>query len=543
MRAVVAFTVVLALVVAFGSSGAGASKAPQKAQAVRRLHGPDPLGPVPDWNIVVMGDLNLMNTDSEGRMVIGRDATLQNFGVASSYPNDASRIDLAVGRDLNAVSTGINHGSATYGRNLFGTLTNPLPNGTLTRATTPFDVGALFEALAIRSSAWAELDPNGTISGPQYGALTLQGTNPTRNVFTLSASLLASAQEIRINVPFGSTTLINVTGESYSSYDRERDRVLGRVGVRPAAEPRPVPRARGAADEDGVELARRTEVDLGPNTAWQGTILAPRAVVHVGYQQVNGPIVSGALYGTGETHLHPPNPCLPDPEPCPPEPPIPTPTPTTTPSRRPSRPRSRRRHPRPSRRQHRRPSRRHTPDDPTPTTTRHARADEHAGADHHPDPDAEPHEPSQPLPPGTDNSGSVRGFNADVKICKKVMTPKGRALEKVRRHAGGKAKFRIRVTNMGTDAARNVRVCDLLPKQFKLIKASVKVTYRNGRPCVRLPLLKGQRQGFITVRIAKTANGTVTNVAAVTARDSGRRRNTARVRVLPARAVGGGVTG
>ena len=37
----------------------------------------DPLGPVPDWNIVVMGDLNLMNTDSEGRIVIGRDATLR----------------------------------------------------------------------------------------------------------------------------------------------------------------------------------------------------------------------------------------------------------------------------------------------------------------------------------------------------------------------------------------------------------------------------------------------------------------------------------
>ena len=198
----------------------------------------DPLGPVPDWNIVVMGDLNLMNTDSEGRMVIGRDATLQNFGVASSYPNDPSRIDLAVGRDLNAVNTGINHGSATYGRNLSGTLTNPLPNGTITRATTPFDVGALFEALAIRSSFWADLDPNGTISGPQYGALTLQGTNPTRNVFTLSASKLASAQEIRIRVPFGSTTLINVTGESYSSNDGERDRVLERVGVRPAAEPR-----------------------------------------------------------------------------------------------------------------------------------------------------------------------------------------------------------------------------------------------------------------------------------------------------------------
>ena len=188
VRAVLAFTVVLALVVAFGSSGAAARQGAAEGAGHRRLHGPIPLGPVPDWNIVVMGDLNLMNTDSEGRMVIGRDATLQNFGVASSYPNDPSRIDLAVGRDLNAVSTGINHGSATYGRDLFGTLTNPLPNGTITRATTPFDVGALFEALAIRSSYWADLDPNGTISGPEYGALTLEGTNATRNVFTLSAS-------------------------------------------------------------------------------------------------------------------------------------------------------------------------------------------------------------------------------------------------------------------------------------------------------------------------------------------------------------------
>ncbi len=505
-----------------------------------------PLGPVPDWNIVVMGDLNLMNTDSEGRMVIGRDATLQNFGVATSYPNDASRIDLAVGRDLNAISTGVNHGSATYGRNLSGTLTNPLPNGTLTRATTPFDVGALFEALAIRSSAWAELDPVGTISGPQYGALTLQGTNPTRNVFTLSASLLASAQEIRINVPFGSTTLINVTGESYSSntvsaiayWNGSAYVQLQNHGLSPELE--------GLRTKTVWNWPDATEVNLGPNTAWQGTILAPRAVVQVGYQQVNGPIVSGALYGTGETHLHPPNPCLPDPEPCPPEPPIPTPTPTTTPEPTPEPTTTPT--PEPTTTPTPEPTATPTPEPtttptPEPTNTPTPEPTNTPAPITTPTPTPVPHAPSEPLPPGTDNSGSVRGFNADVKICKKVMTPKGRALEKVRRHAGGKARFRIRVTNMGTDAARNVRVCDLLPKQLKLIKASVKVTYRNGRPCVRLPLLKGQRQGFITVRIAKTAKGTVTNVAAVTARDSGRRRNTARVRVLPARAVGGGVTG
>jgi choice-of-anchor A domain-containing protein len=212
VRAVVAFSLVLAVIVAV-SPGAGARQGQQAPRAAQDSDEcmTDPLGPVPDYSIVVMGDLNLMNTDAEGRMVIGRDATLQNFGVASSYAGDPdpNRIDLAVGRDLTATSTGVNNGSATYGRDLFGTLTNPLPNGTLTRATTPFDVGALFAALSIRSSFWADLDPNGTVSGPQYGALTLEGTNATRNVFTLSGSKLASAQEIRIRVPFGSTTLIN----------------------------------------------------------------------------------------------------------------------------------------------------------------------------------------------------------------------------------------------------------------------------------------------------------------------------------------------
>ena len=496
----------------------------------------DPLGPVPDWNIVVMGDLDLMNTDSEGRIVVGRDATLQSFGVASKYPVDPNRIDLAVGRDLTATNTGVNQGSVTYARAIFGNLTTP--NGTITRATTPFDVGALFEALAIRSSAWAELDANGSISGPESGALTLEGMNETRNVFTLSASKLASAQKIRIRVPFGSTTLINVTGISYSSSTVSAIEYWNGSSYVQWGNDAPNADLGTLRDKTVWNWPDATNVDLGPNTAWQGTILAPRAVVRVGYQQVNGPIVSGALYGTGETHLHPPDPCLPDPEPCPPEPPIPTPTPTPTITPEPTPTIT----PEPTPTATPSPEPTNTPT-PEPTSTPTPEPTSTPAPIVTPTPTPTPHEPSEPLPPGTDNSGSVLGSNADVKICKKVMTPKGRALEKVRRHAGGKAKFRIRVTNMGTDAARNVRVCDLLPKQFKLIKASVKVTYRNGRPCVRLPLLKGQRQGFITVRIAKNAKGTVTNVVAVRAGDSGRRRNTARVRVLPARAAGGGVTG
>ena len=318
---VVLVTVLLASAVAIWSPGATAQRAESDCMD-------DPLGPVPAYNIVTMGDLDLMNTDSEGRIVVGRDATLASFGIASKLPVDPTRVDLAVGRDLTANNSGLNQGSATYGRNFSGNLT--APNGTITHAAPPFDVGALFEGLAIRSQAWAALEAEGDISGPTYGALTLTGEDTVRNVFTLTASKLGSAQEIRIKVPFGSTTLINVTGTSYSASGTSAIAYWNGSAFTQLQNNESDPNLEGLRVRTVWNFPEATTVGLGPSTAWQGTILAPRAVVTLGYQQVNGPIVSGALYGTGETHLHPPVPCLPDPEPCPPDPPIPTPTPTPT---------------------------------------------------------------------------------------------------------------------------------------------------------------------------------------------------------------------
>jgi uncharacterized repeat protein (TIGR01451 family) len=130
-----------------------------------------------------------------------------------------------------------------------------------------------------------------------------------------------------------------------------------------------------------------------------------------------------------------------------------------------------------------------------------------------------------------------------VQICKKVMTPAGRALERVTRHAGDTVRFRIRVTNLAMEPALNVRVCDLLPPTLTLVRSTVPIVYRNGRPCAAVPILTGQREGYVTMRIARTATGEITNVAAVTSRAGRARRNSARVRVLPAQTRGGGVTG
>jgi uncharacterized repeat protein (TIGR01451 family) len=296
-------------------------------------------------------------------------------------------------------------------------------------------------------------------------------------------------------------------------------------------------------------------IALPPYMSWPGSILAPGAVVTISGGNIAGALAVGAISGnTGETHTHPPDPCLPDPEPCPPVPPDPTPTPTTTPTPAPPTPTPT-------------PTLTPTPAPPTPTPTvaptvspsptatprprpvpTPEPAPEPPGPTPQPivspTPTPEEQEPSQPLEPEkTPGTVVVRGQRSDVRVCKRVMTPRGRAVERVTKHAGDTVRFRIRVTNMGTGPARNVVVCDILPKEMTIVRSTVPIVYRRGRPCAAVPVLSGQRQGFVTVRIARTARGVITNVAAVSSRNGGTRHNAARVRVRPARATGGGVTG
>jgi uncharacterized repeat protein (TIGR01451 family) len=137
----------------------------------------------------------------------------------------------------------------------------------------------------------------------------------------------------------------------------------------------------------------------------------------------------------------------------------------------------------------------------------------------------------------------VPSIRTNVRICLKAMTRRGRAVELVRRRAGETVRWRVRVTNVGVAPASDVRVCILLPPSLILLRYPVRPEYRNGRPCLTIPLLSGQRQGFLTTRIAATARGRVRNVAELTTPAGDRRLNGANVIVLPSAAAGGGVTG
>lgn len=462
---------------------------------------PQPLGPIDTWSIIVNGDLRQQNTDAEGRVAAGGDVTLSSYSVGSKLPTDGGRVDLVAGGDLTGMNVGVNHGSVTYGGTFGGGVY--APNGTIRHAAPQQDFETYFSTMAARSAQWAELEPDGTVSGPLYGALSLTGTSATLNVFTLTAAQLHQAQRILLRVPFGSTTLVNVTGTTYSSaqYPTSSIELWNGTSYQQLGNDAPSPELEALRRAMVWNFPDATKVQIGPGIAWQGSVLAPYAAVRFDNGQLNGTIVAGALQGTGETHLHPPTgACLPEPTPCPPEP---TPAPPD-------------------------------PDDPNPPEPAPPEPEPIAPT---PPGTPEPSTPGEALPAGETNGASVVSA-ADagrVGVCKKVMSKRGRALERVRLRAGDTVRFRFRITNLGTRLLRDVKACDRLPDGLVLVSAPGSPTREGGRLCWTLKTLAGQVQAFATVRVTRTTPGTLDNTVSVTTANGGSARDGAGVQVLAAR--------
>lgn len=475
-----------------------------------------PLGEIDNWNIIVRGDLQQANSDSEGRVAAGRDVALANYGVASRLPVDSSRVDLVAGRDLTGSNVGVNQGSVTYGRAFSGGVF--APNGSITHAAPPFDFATVFAAAEERANLWATLPANGTIAGPEFGALSLRGDDPVRNVFAISAGDLQQAQRILIRVPFGSTTLINVSGTSYSTAVHPTVSIEFWDGssYRQFGDQAPSPELEAMRRAMLWNFPQATSVQIGPSLAWQGSVLAPLAVIRFeGSTQLNGTIIGGALIGNGEAHLRPPTGlCLPDPpSPCPPvfpefpEFPVIPPDPGNPPG-----PGNEPAQPEPLR-----------PLSPQPVLNT----------------------PGELLAPG-ESAGQVAAANAAggrVGVCKKVLRRSGRAAEVVRAHVGDRVRFRLRVTNLRFTLLRDVRVCDAVPAGLVVIRATGSPALRNGRLCWSPTTLSAQRQAFVTMRVTRRAAGLITNTTSVTSANGGNDRDTARVRVLATRTSPIAVTG
>ena len=166
------------------------------------------LGLAGDFNLFVRGDLTLMNSDAEGRVAAGGNVTLASYQVGGGLGNsNGSRDDLIGGGNVDFQNGQVANGNLVYG----GSLIPPgpsIPNGTAGQGM-PIDFAGEFASLQSTSAALAAVAPNGTTT-VQYGAITLVGTDPTVNVFRVAGSDMSNANGLTIDVPQGSTAIVNV---------------------------------------------------------------------------------------------------------------------------------------------------------------------------------------------------------------------------------------------------------------------------------------------------------------------------------------------
>ena len=145
-----------------------------------------------DYNVFVFGDMNLSNTDAEGRVAVGGNATLSNYGIGSGIiPLPPANTDPSFVIDGNVNVTAGSNASGNTVVNPGSTIINYTmgnPNG-LFIAGTPIDFIEAERYLKCASNFWSALAPNGT-GEVIFNQLNLTGTDETLNIFSLDSSNL-----------------------------------------------------------------------------------------------------------------------------------------------------------------------------------------------------------------------------------------------------------------------------------------------------------------------------------------------------------------
>jgi choice-of-anchor A domain-containing protein len=230
------------------------------------------------FNGFVFTNFTALNSDVEGRLAVGNNAALTSYGVGASLSNShGTRNDLIVGHDLVYINGEVFNGNAVYGHaaSVSGV---GVPNGAVKPGY--FNILPAEADLEAKSAKWALYGTNGTITD-NWGNLVLTGTDPSINVFNLSASQLQIVWSLTIDAPAGSTVLVNVSGTSAN---------LQYFGMNV-----------NGTDPSRVlfNFNQATALSM-QGIGFQGNILAPNAAVNFNNGSVTGTLVANSFTGTGQ---------------------------------------------------------------------------------------------------------------------------------------------------------------------------------------------------------------------------------------------------
>lgn len=259
--------VLLVLLLAAGTAGADCA--------------PEPLGEAGEFNLFILGDVAQTATSTAGRLAAGGSAQLASYSLGFSEPSPPGPRDaLVVGGHLIFNNGVVLSGNIAYG--LSATLQNvSVPHGTSSQAT-PIDFTAAGAQLEARSAGLRDLPAIGQTQVTPWGAITLSGSEPELNVFELAGGDLSQATSLAIQVPGGSTALVNVDGASVTMQS------FG-FSLQGASAARLL-----------FNLHEATSLTMqGIGVA--GSLLAPRADVQFSNGNLRGTLIAASLQGGGSS--------------------------------------------------------------------------------------------------------------------------------------------------------------------------------------------------------------------------------------------------
>ena len=251
------------------------------------------LGVASNFSAFYFENLHAYNSDIEGRVAVGGDASFSAYSVGTKLTNsNGTRDDLIVGGNLSFVNGQNFNGNTVYGTSvktdMFGR-----PNGDI-RQGKPIDFAAARTELTNLSNTWNGMKATGAVSN-WYGALTLSGKNAGQNVFNLTAAQLWNANGITIKAPAGSTVLVNVSGAN------ARMQFMGM-------------NVEGTNNNKVVfNFNQATKLQL-QGIGFQGSIVAPNANLDFSNGAIHGTVVAKSMCGYGE--IEQADPCIDIKPPC-----------------------------------------------------------------------------------------------------------------------------------------------------------------------------------------------------------------------------------
>ena len=247
------------------------------------------LGTANGYNLFVMGAFSGSNADIEGAAAIGGNASFNHYGINSG---GGSGTVLSVGGNLSMSHSQIYGGDGEVA----GTCTTShigTPAGTLTcNHAGTFDAGDHTAEMNSLSDHLANLAANGTTTTTTWGGVYLTGTDAHLNVFELDLDALGFAgwvwngwiNTFQIDVPHGSTTVVNVLGNTDPLFKNGGFNLIG-------------------ATNGSVVWNYNTQTSVEiRNVTVPGSLIAPHATVNFNNGNIDGTLIAWDASGQGEYH-------------------------------------------------------------------------------------------------------------------------------------------------------------------------------------------------------------------------------------------------